>query len=220
MKIVVGKIMAILVRSRCVKPDGKYKPYADEQHPDIIMYLQHAKVTSCVLFTSHQWTSNGTETEVHITSVMHLPQSRHTQGDWRIITISFVIYNLILMEIQSATIRFMTMRSLQVIVEPSAKFCKDHLSEFCHVSQGPESYIPDCKVHGATWGPSGSTKTQVGPMLAPWTLLPGYLLDIMIVYTKQLTRQYIYHDGVFHCVCVLCEDVTIAHFGIKQVFYR
>ena len=36
---------------------------------------------------------------------------------------------------------------------------------------------------GPTWGPSGSTRTQVGPMLAPWTLLPGYLLDIMIAYT-------------------------------------
>ena len=27
---------------------------------------------------------------------------------------------------------------------------------------------------GPTWGPSGSGRTQVGPMLAPWTLLSGY----------------------------------------------
>ena len=26
-----------------------------------------------------------------------------------------------------------------------------------------------------TWGPSGADRTQVGPMLAPWTLLSGYL---------------------------------------------
>ena len=26
---------------------------------------------------------------------------------------------------------------------------------------------------GPTWGPSGSDRTQVGPMLAPWTLLSG-----------------------------------------------
>ena len=26
---------------------------------------------------------------------------------------------------------------------------------------------------GPTWGPSGANKTQVGPMLAPWTLLSG-----------------------------------------------
>ena len=27
---------------------------------------------------------------------------------------------------------------------------------------------------GPTWGPSGADGTQVGPMLAPWTLLSGY----------------------------------------------
>ena len=27
---------------------------------------------------------------------------------------------------------------------------------------------------GPTWGPSGDDRTQVGPMLAPWTLLSGY----------------------------------------------
>ena len=32
---------------------------------------------------------------------------------------------------------------------------------------------PDRKVHGPTWGPSGADRTQVGPMLAPWTLLSG-----------------------------------------------
>ena len=32
---------------------------------------------------------------------------------------------------------------------------------------------PDSKVHGPTWGPSGADRTQVGPMLAPWTLLSG-----------------------------------------------
>ena len=27
---------------------------------------------------------------------------------------------------------------------------------------------------GSTWGPSGADRTQVGPMLAPWTLLSGW----------------------------------------------
>ena len=27
---------------------------------------------------------------------------------------------------------------------------------------------------GPTWGPSGTDRTQVGPMLAPWTLLSGW----------------------------------------------
>ena len=28
---------------------------------------------------------------------------------------------------------------------------------------------------GPTWGPSGADRTQVGPMLAPWTLLSGMI---------------------------------------------
>ena len=28
---------------------------------------------------------------------------------------------------------------------------------------------------GSTWGPSGADRTQVGPMLVPWTLLSGQL---------------------------------------------
>ena len=34
---------------------------------------------------------------------------------------------------------------------------------------------------GPTWGPPGSCRPQVGPMLAPWTLLSGYIL----VYTPE-----------------------------------
>ena len=30
---------------------------------------------------------------------------------------------------------------------------------------------------GPTWGPSRADRTQVGPMLAPWTLLSGYLFS-------------------------------------------
>ena len=33
--------------------------------------------------------------------------------------------------------------------------------------------IPDSKVHGPTWCPSGADRTRVVPMLAPWTLLSG-----------------------------------------------
>ena len=34
---------------------------------------------------------------------------------------------------------------------------------------------------GPIWGPSGADRTQVGPMLAPWTLLSGKLNHIWIV---------------------------------------
>ena len=32
---------------------------------------------------------------------------------------------------------------------------------------------------GPTWGPSGADRTQVGPMLAPWTLLSGKLIVVI-----------------------------------------
>ena len=35
--------------------------------------------------------------------------------------------------------------------------------------------IPESKAHGASMGPSGAYRTQVGPMLAPWTLLSGII---------------------------------------------
>ena len=35
--------------------------------------------------------------------------------------------------------------------------------------------IPHSKVHGPTWGPSGSCWPQMGPMLDPWILLSGRL---------------------------------------------
>ena len=36
-----------------------------------------------------------------------------------------------------------------------------------------------------TWGPSGADRTQVGPMLAPWTLLSG----MFFTYLRQVTTQ-------------------------------
>ena len=39
--------------------------------------------------------------------------------------------------------------------------------------------VPDSKFHGAKMGPSGAGKTQVGPMLAPWTLLSGVLARLL-----------------------------------------
>ena len=38
------------------------------------------------------------------------------------------------------------------------------------------------KFMGPTWGPSGADRTQVGPMLAPWTLLSGSLRVVTFYY--------------------------------------
>ena len=79
----------------------------------------------------------------------------------------------------------------QLFVNGGTKACYDNL--WCH--QWRKSELRFCfrytyQVHhivfsfshcttliarfmGPTWGPSGSDRTQVGPMLAPWTLLSG-----------------------------------------------
>ena len=47
---------------------------------------------------------------------------------------------------------------------------------------------------GPTWGPSGADRTQVGPMLAPWTLLSEYLNKILISkrYAKYSLKSIVF----------------------------
>ena len=45
---------------------------------------------------------------------------------------------------------------------------------------------------GPTWGPSGADRTQVGPILAPWTLLSGYIcLYVCAFYTDAHIEKLI-----------------------------
>ena len=59
-----------------------------------------------------------------------------------------------------------------------------HLLQSCDITGSIDKYrIYECgqlsaysliaRFMGPTWGPSGTDRTQVGPMLAPWTLLSG-----------------------------------------------
>ena len=55
------------------------------------------------------------------------------------------------------------------------------------------------KFMGPTWGPPGSCRPQVGPMLAPWTLLSGMslprlLLDVALVEAWNRLHVYRRHD--------------------------
>ena len=45
------------------------------------------------------------------------------------------------------------------------------VGRICRRGSAMESLI--ARFMGRTWGPSGADRTQVGPMLAPWTLLSG-----------------------------------------------
>ena len=50
---------------------------------------------------------------------------------------------------------------------------------------------------GPTWGPSGADRTQVGPMLAPWTLLCGY---------NAISHHMLNH--ILNLVLISCPDYT------------
>ena len=44
------------------------------------------------------------------------------------------------------------------------------------------------KFMGPTWGPHGSCRPGVGPMLAPWTLVSGYLSPRLYAHDSSLSR--------------------------------
>ena len=59
---------------------------------------------------------------------------------------------------------------------PRHDFTKQWISySWPHCGDTSRSLITSFR--GPTWGPSGADRTQAGPMLAPWTLLPGFLCE-------------------------------------------
>ena len=59
---------------------------------------------------------------------------------------------------------------------------------------------------GPTWGPSGTDRAQVGPMLAPWTLLNGISTYVHTVTVKSYERG----------LCVCC--VWLIQLGMRHIF--
>ena len=69
---------------------------------------------------------------------------------------------------------------------------------------------------GPKWGPSGAEGTQVGPILAPWTLLYGRLLKFPLKDKKiwPLCRAHFIHDEILWplrawpslCILLHCPD--------------
>ena len=73
---------------------------------------------------------------------------------------------------------------------------------------------PDSKVHGAKMGPPGADRTQVGPMLAPWTLLSGKASS-----NKQQQCTLKHHGGC----CIICifgegksEDILLSYIFVSN----
>ena len=53
---------------------------------------------------------------------------------------------------------------------------------------------------GPTWGPSGADKTQVGSMLAPWTLLSGFITMCLKVILGPYQRLILF-SMISNCFC-------------------
>ena len=64
---------------------------------------------------------------------------------------------------------------------------------------------------GPTWGPSGADRTQVGPMLAPWTLLCRYLY--------RLSEIGCFFNEKYHWLYIQLKFPTkhqLHYFGLKR----
>ena len=77
---------------------------------------------------------------------------------------------------------------------------------------------------GPPWGPSGADRSQVGPMLATWTLLSGYIMVRLycISMSQWLHACHGAEDTVYpkkyahgFCFAVLCCGYTLTDFPIS-----
>ena len=59
---------------------------------------------------------------------------------------------------------------------------------------------------GPTWGPSGADRTQVGPMLAPWTLLSGYITQSRYNTVCSLPNTHNPLSRDIFALLALCEE--------------
>ena len=69
--------------------------------------------------------------------------------------------------------------------------------------------IPDSKFMGPTWGPPGSCRPQMGPMLAPWILLSGMIPTGQIFI---LLSPWVIH--VIHYIILVEQSANAAPFKI------
>ena len=59
---------------------------------------------------------------------------------------------------------------------------------------------------GPTWGPSGADRTQVGPMLAPWTLLSGQCWNIVDLTIRNKFQWNLHRNS---CIFNLFEKLFV-----------
>ena len=75
---------------------------------------------------------------------------------------------------------------------------------FCQLTAANGSLI--ARFMGPIWRPSGADRTQMDPMLAPWTLLSATVLTLVVYYLPIKERQFF-----------ICEIKDISELGFFYV---
>ena len=79
---------------------------------------------------------------------------------------------------------------------------------------------------GPTWGPSGADRTQVGPMLAPWTLLSGWFQWCGAWLSKRTVELPDFDMALIWChfsehmtriVSLLCICTVVFRLDLKRI---
>ena len=86
--------------------------------------------------------------------------------------------------------------------------CKPRISP---VVARPASSSQIARFMGPTWGPPGSCQPQMGPILAPWTLLSWVAL---LSYNNSSSRYPMDRDGFFYKCALNCVGVYEVITGI------
>ena len=103
-----------------------------------------------------------------------------------------------------------------------------HMTSRCTASISISVVSPISRFLGPTWGPPGDDRTQVGPVLAPWTLLSGVSFIPSTLYIS-LSESYImihtinnvahmtssYASFMLILLCCVCSVVDILY-----IFFR
>ena len=106
-------------------------------------------------------------------------------------------------------------KQISISIKPGWKFQTwvVGVDKFSKVSNEPGAISQITKFMGPTWGPPGSCRPQIGPMLAPWTLLSGMLFYVTYkrVLVSVLETLFNYHK--------LALDVQFKEFKVRSMFY-
>ena len=85
-------------------------------------------------------------------------------------------------------------------------FSNQKLKIQCEVDWCISGASQKTRLMGPTWGPSGSCRPQMGPMLAPWNLLSGLYQFLSLIF-ESIAKLMHFKQLCFIGYLELCEDM-------------